>query len=86
MEADEKSKMAASSAAEKSKMEADEKAKMAAEEKAKATPAAKAGPANVSDLGGAKQFKLVSGWFRGAEAKYYDFGMNTPLAASGGGL
>lgn len=81
MEADEKAKMAA---AEKTKMEADEKAKMAADEKAKAaTPAAKA-PTNVADLGAPKQFKLVSGWFRGAEAKYYDFGMNTALTASGG--
>ena len=83
MEADEKSKMAA---AEKTKMEADEKAKMAAEEKAKAAPSAPASkaPANVADLGQGKQFKLVSGWFRGAEAKYYDFGMNTALTASGG--
>ncbi len=89
MEADEKAKMAA---AEKSKMEADEKSKMAAaekskmeaDEKAKMAAAGKAAPASVADLGAGKQYKLVSGWFRGAEAKYYDFGMNTALTASGG--
>lgn len=30
----------------------------------------------------AEQKKLVSGWYRGREAKYYDFGDNTKLAGS----
>ena len=73
----EKDKMAA---AEKDKLAAAEKDKMAAA----VTPAGKAAPSSPSDLGPAKQFKLVSGWYRGQEAKYYDFGSNSPLTASGG--
>ena len=83
------------SEAEKAAMEKEKMAKdgMAKEDAAKtatataATPAvtaaAKAAPTNPSDLGAAKQFKLVSGWVRGQEAKYYDFGMNTPLTSTG---
>ena len=29
-----------------------------------------------------KAFKLVAGWYRGREVKYYDFGMNTKLAGA----
>ncbi len=35
------------------------------------------------DLGPAKQFALVSGWYRDEEARYYDFGMASPVTASG---
>jgi hypothetical protein len=41
-------------------------------------------PAGSTAQGGANgeamEFALVSGWYKGREVKYYDFGMNTPLA------
>ncbi|MSP22378.1 MAG: hypothetical protein EXR66_05100 [Dehalococcoidia bacterium] len=48
-----------------------------------ATAAAKAAPVNPSDLWSAKELKLVSWWYRGQEARYYDFGMNTALTSTG---
>ncbi|PKN78700.1 MAG: hypothetical protein CVU47_11845 [Chloroflexi bacterium HGW-Chloroflexi-9] len=35
------------------------------------------------DLGPAKMFDLVAGWYRGEEARYYDFGTSSPVLASG---
>jgi hypothetical protein len=32
---------------------------------------------------GPREFALVSGWYRGEEVKYYDFGANTKLAGAG---
>lgn len=53
--------------------------------KGSATPDAMAmsGPAHVADLGAAKRYNLVSGWYRGNDAKYWDFGMASPTNASG---
>lgn len=34
-------------------------------------------------IGEPKNYELVSGWYRDEEARYYDFGMASPLAASG---
>ncbi len=53
--------------------------------KTSATPDATAmsGPAHVADLGGAKRYGLVNGWYRGNDAKYWDFGMASPTNASG---
>jgi hypothetical protein len=36
-------------------------------------------PAEAPDGGGGNEISLVSGWYRDAEVKYYDFGANTPL-------
>lgn len=33
-------------------------------------------------LGEAREFALVSGWYRGEEARYYDFGMTSPASGS----
>lgn len=53
--------------------------------KASATPDAmvKGAPARVSDLGSATRYGLINGWYRGGDARYWDFGMASPSNASG---
>jgi len=41
--------------------------------------AATTAPAATAGSGEANELKLVTGWYREAEVKYYDFGANTPL-------
>jgi hypothetical protein len=43
-------------------------------------PEATATSAPAASTGGSNELKLVSGWYREAQVKYYDFGGNTPLA------
>lgn len=35
------------------------------------------------DLGPAKRYELVNGWYQGRDTRYWDFGMASPVAASG---
>jgi hypothetical protein len=43
------------------------------------TTTAPAGTTAPAETEAPQTFNLVSGWYRGNEVKYYDFGMNTPL-------